>query len=188
MAHTNSATGANIRRRKSTSDPGGDAGLLTWCTTMQGRIQDTVWHTLPPMFTQHPKPRGLVRDHGARVGVPGHPMYSYLDDRKIWLGILGSVWELIVKDWFFCKDLCCVLRDPSSYGTRISNSSFTHWALLPRHLQTCTAHHLPVDPGSHRLPHSLALALPAVALAPSQMATLSSTPPRWSSAPPQLYG
>ena len=41
---------------------------------------------------RHPKPHGLVKDHGARIGVPGHRMYSYLDDQQIWLGILGSVW------------------------------------------------------------------------------------------------
>lgn len=92
--------GARIRKKDSIRCPD-DGGLQPWCQEMQERIPDTVWHDLPPMFTKHPKPTGLVKDHGARIGVPGHQMYSYLNDQQIWLGILGSVWELIVKDLFF---------------------------------------------------------------------------------------
>jgi len=56
----------------------------------------------------------------------------------------------------------------SSSFTRISSSLLaTHWYLLPRCLQPCSTLHPPVDPGAHRLAHSIALL--AGALAPLQL-------------------
>ena len=64
------------------------------------------------------------------------------------------------KDPDGCKDLILVHPEPHL------QLLVTPPVLLPRCLQTCTARIPPVDPIPHRLAQSLAL--PAVALAPSQ--------------------